>query len=722
MASENKDLRYKILASVVGTDAITRFNNELKSTADASKKVTTDFDKLMAGAKKLAGLWVTNEVIQYGKHLIDTGNKIGDVSQKTGVAVRDLSELSSAAEMGGIGLETLAANLNKLNGNILLAANGTKEYKDVFNALQIEVKDGKGNLKSASDVFKEVADRFVRMEDGAGKAAAATKLFGKSGYELIPLLNKGSEGIEKFSIAIDERFASGASKFNDTLAEIKQGATNFALTGMNELLPSLQDIAENFYLGSENSEAFNTSMALVGETARLTVASINMLTVGVMNTADIVGTAFVSAAYLVSDAWNGTATVVGDSIQGLWKAATGDISGAKDIFSQLAEKSKNGVRASLAEQEELGKNFLERFEKRGEEAGEKISKLMSKSIFFGNGGQDPGNDLLKKQAKDLNYFGKEVSKERDRVKEFIEQQKLENDQRRKSLSDINLNALELTRVTEIRKLEAEAIRYSKTMTAEQRAELMKALEVLKMQREALVEQEFLMKRTWSYGARDYLREYLDNVDNAAKQTKDVFNTAFNSLEDTMVKFVKTGKLNFRDFADSVISELIRIAVRQAILAPIAGAMSGALSNSFSTATTSMNEAGSVISPKLNPYYANYSMSENGNIVTPLGPLPLKKYANGGIARSPHVAIFGEGRTPEAYVPLPDGRTIPVTMNGGSGGVNLSMNINIDNSGKSEESNSKGAEQGKELGLMIKGAVMAVITEQKRPGGILYGGS
>ena len=54
-------------------------------------------------------------------------------------------------------------------------------------------------------------------------------------------------------------------------------------------------------------------------------------------------------------------------------------------------------------------------------------------------------------------------------------------------------------------------------------------------------------------------------------------------------------------------------------------------------------------------------SANGNIMTDRGPLPLKKYAMGGIARSPQLSIFGEGRTPEAYVPLPDGRTIPVTI-------------------------------------------------------------
>jgi hypothetical protein len=45
----------------------------------------------------------------------------------------------------------------------------------------------------------------------------------------------------------------------------------------------------------------------------------------------------------------------------------------------------------------------------------------------------------------------------------------------------------------------------------------------------------------------------------------------------------------------------------------------------------------------------------GGIMTAGGP------AGGGIALEPSVAIFGEGSLPEAYVPLPDGRTIPVTL-------------------------------------------------------------
>lgn len=57
----------------------------------------------------------------------------------------------------------------------------------------------------------------------------------------------------------------------------------------------------------------------------------------------------------------------------------------------------------------------------------------------------------------------------------------------------------------------------------------------------------------------------------------------------------------------------------------------------------------------------------GGIMTSKGSKPLKRYRTGGIAKGSQFAEFGEGSTPEAYVPLPDGRSIPVTMNGGGNG-------------------------------------------------------
>lgn len=51
----------------------------------------------------------------------------------------------------------------------------------------------------------------------------------------------------------------------------------------------------------------------------------------------------------------------------------------------------------------------------------------------------------------------------------------------------------------------------------------------------------------------------------------------------------------------------------------------------------------------------------GGVMTAQGPVPLHRYASGGVADRPQLALFGEGRLPEAFVPLPDGRSIPVTI-------------------------------------------------------------
>jgi hypothetical protein len=104
----------------------------------------------------------------------------------------------------------------------------------------------------------------------------------------------------------------------------------------------------------------------------------------------------------------------------------------------------------------------------------------------------------------------------------------------------------------------------------------------------------------------------------------------------------------------------------------------------------------------------------GGIMTNNGPLPLKRYAGGGIASSPQLALFGEGSRPEAYVPLPDGRTIPVTMKNGNNQA-TTVTVNVDASGTSAQGNAPNANA---LGNAIGAAVQAELIKQKRPGGLL----
>lgn len=51
---------------------------------------------------------------------------------------------------------------------------------------------------------------------------------------------------------------------------------------------------------------------------------------------------------------------------------------------------------------------------------------------------------------------------------------------------------------------------------------------------------------------------------------------FQSAEDTVGKFVKTGKLDFGDLVTSVLADLAKLAVRKSVLGPIADMLSGAL--------------------------------------------------------------------------------------------------------------------------------------------------
>ena len=105
---------------------------------------------------------------------------------------------------------------------------------------------------------------------------------------------------------------------------------------------------------------------------------------------------------------------------------------------------------------------------------------------------------------------------------------------------------------------------------------------------------------------------------------------------------------------------------------------------------------------------------DGGIMTPDGPLPLRKYAGGGVASSPQLAMFGEGSMPEAFVPLPDGRRIPVAVQGGAGG-GTNITVNVDAKGSSVQGDNG---RGEQLARAVAQAVQAELIKQKRPGGLI----
>lgn len=179
--------------------------------------------------------------------------------------------------------------------------------------------------------------------------------------------------------------------------------------------------------------------------------------------------------------------------------------------------------------------------------------------------------------------------------------------------------------------------------------------------EKIAQQKLDASVYWQDGVKRATKSFYEDAQNDALQYENFTTSTFQNMEDAIVKFATTGKINFSDFANSVISDLVRIYVKQKIIAPFAQS----LGLGADVAGGGGGSAGGVsLGSSLAVYSGNTPvLNANGGIMTPSGALNLNAYANGGIANSPQLAIFGEGRQNEAYVPLPDGRTIPVTLNG-----------------------------------------------------------
>lgn len=184
-------------------------------------------------------------------------NSIGDMadmSQKFGVAAESLMGLGHAAEQSGSSVEGLAKGLQKLSVSMVDAVSGKGgKGADVFKALNLSATEANGALKSTDQMLIDLADKFQGMEDGAAKTAAAVAIFGKSGAELIPMLNLGSAELQRMrqeadslGLVLDSDTASAVEALGDKFSNLGKMVKGFWTQLIGELTPAMHHIVDSF--------------------------------------------------------------------------------------------------------------------------------------------------------------------------------------------------------------------------------------------------------------------------------------------------------------------------------------------------------------------------------------------------------------------------------------------------------------------------------------------
>lgn len=238
----------KIVADVAGEGKVQALGQTIGRLGDTAGRVSGGLRGMVGAAGGLSGALGALAPVVTGvglgamaKGAIDAADDMNDLSQKTGVSVEQLSRFKQAADASGTSIEGVGSAMVKLNRNL---ATGNDQAALALQGLGISATDAAGKLKGTDQIMLEVADKFATMPDGAQKSATAMALFGKSGADMIPLLNGGSEAVKRLSATMTTDFARGADSLNDKLVSVQTKLTELGVKLGTALMPALNGIAD----------------------------------------------------------------------------------------------------------------------------------------------------------------------------------------------------------------------------------------------------------------------------------------------------------------------------------------------------------------------------------------------------------------------------------------------------------------------------------------------
>ena len=214
-------------------------------------------DKLLESIKKglevLAVVEIANGIREIFNGVSETAIAASRMAQKIGISTEAVQELGYAASTTGVSTEELQIGFTKMAKGLLeFRTKGTGPVGEALLALKVPMKEIKND--SPDQLLSTLADKFAAMPDGIHKTAMSMEIFGKSGANLIPFLNKGSSGIselrteaEELGVVVDGKTTEAFKGLEESSLRIHGAMTGFKNTLAVALLPTITDIAESLF-------------------------------------------------------------------------------------------------------------------------------------------------------------------------------------------------------------------------------------------------------------------------------------------------------------------------------------------------------------------------------------------------------------------------------------------------------------------------------------------
>lgn len=177
----------------------------------------------------------------------ETNDAMLKAAQSVGTTANRLTELRYAGDLAGVSAEGIDKALSRAAKSAEDFRNNSKIAIDGFAKIGLDPTQ----FEDSADLFEAIVVKLSEMEDGTRKTAIAQELLGKSGKDLIPLINGGAEGLaqaaeeaRKLGLTIDDETRRASERLLDDFTRLGKVTEGLALQMGSALVDEMEEVTK----------------------------------------------------------------------------------------------------------------------------------------------------------------------------------------------------------------------------------------------------------------------------------------------------------------------------------------------------------------------------------------------------------------------------------------------------------------------------------------------